>query len=115
MESLTSDWQGFLYAAISQLLFRLPLIGVYIFGIVLSFTKSEKYPKVSFLSGIGFGILLLLSVLSVFITLLPAYFSGQRYSAQSIGYILSGIGLITTIISTVATALVLRAIWKDRH
>lgn len=114
MENISSDWQGFLFAALSQLLFRLPIIAVYIVGIVLSFTKSQKHPKISSLSGIGFGILLILSILSVFITLLPVYFAGQKYSTQSISYILSGIGLITTIISTIATALLLRAIWKDR-
>lgn len=114
MENLSSDWQGFLYAVISQLLFRIPIIAVYIIGILLSFTKSEKYPRISFLSGIGFGILLILAVFSVLITLLPPYFSSQKYSAQTIGYILSGIGFITTIISTIATALILRAVWRDR-
>lgn len=109
-----ADWQGFLYVALFQLLFHIPTIAVYIVGIVIAFIKYKNHPRVSLLSGIGFAILLILSFLSILIVILPQYFFRQGYSAQNVGYILSTIGFITTLVAAGASALLLSAVWKDR-
>lgn len=115
MESLFSDSSSILYAAFFQILFHIPLIGVYIVGIVISFTKSEKYHRISLLSGIAFGILIVLSVLSSLISMLVPYLYSRRYDTQSIGMITSIIGFIMILINSGATVLLIIAIWKDRQ
>lgn len=110
----TTDWQGLAYAAFFQLLFHIPTIIVYVIGIVISFIKAKKHPKISVLSGIAFAILLILSIVSIFITLLPTYFFSRGYSTQNIGFILSTIGVIMTVFTAAASALLLSAVWKDR-
>lgn len=114
MGNLSSDWQSILYVFIIQLLFHIPTIAVYIVGIIISFIKSEKHPKISYLSGAGFGILLILTFASTIFSVLPAYLYSQKYNSQSIGYILSIINTITLVIGAAASALLIRAIWKDR-
>lgn len=114
MENTGAGWQGFLSVALIQLLFHIPTIAVYIVGIVISFIKYKNHPRVSLLSGIGFAILLILSIVSALITVLPLYFYGQKYSAQNIGYIVSTIGFFTTFIAAAASALLLSAVWKNR-
>lgn len=115
MENATANWQAIAYIAFIQLLFHLPTIIVYVIGIVAAFLKSKEHPKVSLFSGIGFAVLLILTIASISTVVLPAYFSGQGYSLKSISYVLSTIGFITTIIAAAASALLLSAIWKDRR
>ena len=110
----TTDWQGLAYAAFFQLLFHIPIIIVYGIGIVISFIKAKKHPKVSLLSGIAFVVLLILSIVSIFITLLPSYFYTRGLSTQNIGFILSTVGVIMTVFTAAASVLLLSAVWKDR-
>lgn len=106
--------QNIFYAFIIQLLFHIPTITVYIIGIVAAFTKSGKYPRISFLSGAGFSILLILTIFSTLFSLLLPYFYSQKYNVQNISYIFSVVNVITLLISAGAAVLLLQAVWKER-
>ncbi len=107
MESFDS---GILMSLLYQLLFRAPVLLVWIIGLVLCLINYSKYPAVAVRCGIACGILLLSNLISIPLSILPIMFYSQM-SATQIGYMSSGIGFVMTIFFVVGFALLLWAVW----
>lgn len=108
------DGLGIWWLAIQQIIFSLPLIAVYIAGIIISYTKAEKYPQVSLLARIGFGINLVMVFVSAFLTTLTFRLQVSGYRVTEIGLIVGIIGFVIMLINVGAIAMIIRSIWKDR-
>ena len=95
---------------------RLPLYLVFIAGVILSIVYWQKHPKVSLWALIGFGIMILLNIISPFIeNLIIRLPETHGYAHDQIGKFFAVYGIIYSIIETTALVLVLFAVFGDRQ
>ena len=92
----------------------LPLMLVYLVGIIFSATKVRLYRRAAVLALVGFGSLLLSTLVHASATLmtLPAYRGSMALS--ELGVRLALINLVTVVLTLGGTILVLLAIFADR-
>jgi hypothetical protein len=87
-----------------------PIYGMYIVGLILALKYWRKHPKVSMLTSVAIGLMLIISVLHyAAIFWLPVYLEGLGYK-----YILKAIGKTTSLLNAFAFAILLFAIFVGR-
>jgi len=101
-------------ASFLVLLPSLPLMLVYLVGIIFSATRMRLYRKAAVLAVVGFGAMLLSSLVHASGTLmtLPAYRGGMALS--ELGVRLALINLVTVVLTLGGTIIVLLAIFAGR-
>ena len=105
-----------LITTLSVLVVSLPVIIVWVIGIALALSRWRRYPQVSRFALIAFAISIVNMVVNRFLTVwLPMTMRDSGWTTAQIGTMFSAIGFITALISAIAWALVLCAIfgWRD--
>jgi hypothetical protein len=99
-----------------QFLTWLPLYLLWLLGIILAVIRWQRHPKVSILAGLAFVILIVNGMAStITFAWLPGYLqTGQNYSAEQVGQVLSVARVFFNLVSAVAWALILVAIFAER-
>jgi hypothetical protein len=95
----------------------LPLYFLWLLGIILAMIRLRRHPRVSVLAALAFVILILNSMTSSLVTTwLPGYLlKAQNFSAEQVGNVLLMVGVFFNLVSAAAWALVLVAIFAERH
>jgi hypothetical protein len=101
----------------TQFLTWLPLYLLWLLGIILALVRWQRHPTVSILAGLAFVILIVNSMASTFTTAwLPGYLqTGQNYSAEQVASVLLVVRVFFNLISALAWALILVAIFAERN
>jgi hypothetical protein len=109
------DSKQILYVLLGNLVTQIPVIILLIIGIILSFVKWSKHPKVAKFSLGGLGVLVLAILINLGLSFLriqlPLMLDGNY---QLIGYINVGISFIENLIWTFGLALLIVAVWAGR-
>ncbi len=104
-----------LYIVLGNLVTQIPVIIVLIIGIIFSFVKWSKHPKVAKIALGGLVILFFTVLLSLGLSFLrvqlPFWVNGNY---ELVSYINVGIGLIENFIWTIGLALLVYAVWVGR-
>ena len=96
-----------LVATLSNLLVQLPILLVWLIGIVLAFVFWRRHPQVSLLALIGFGLLFVLTVIGAFLNIaLPVWMSQQRIPASQMSIVYLIRGVIPSLLNAVAWVLI---------
>lgn len=104
-----------LVATLSSLLVQLPIILVWIVGLVLALIYRQRHPKVSALAFISILGLFIMLVISTYTSVwLSLGLHSQGISPSQIGITLAVRGIVTSLISTVFWALLIAAIFIGR-
>jgi hypothetical protein len=94
----------------------LPLYFLWLLGIVLAMVRFRRHPTVSVLTALACAILIVNSMASVFAnTWLQGYLLGRSFSTEQVANIMVMVGVFFNLVSAVAWALVLVAIFAERH
>lgn len=116
LEQQPVDTNSIAFSAVSSCLPQLPLILVWLVGIVLAVTRWQRHPKVSMLALIALILTLLETIVSNFLSIwLPIMLTEQGTSATQIGTIFGVWRFIASLVGAVIWGLVLAAIfrWRD--
>jgi chromate transport protein ChrA len=104
-----------LYILLGNLVTQIPLIILLIIGIIFSFLKWSKHPKVAKVCLGGLGVLVLAILINLGLSFLriqlPLMLDGNY---QLIGYINVGSSFIENLIWTFGLALLIVAVWVGR-
>jgi hypothetical protein len=101
----------------TQFLTWLPLYLLWLLGIILALVRWQRHPTVSILAGLAFVVLIVNGMASTTtIAWLPGYLqTGQNYSAEQVAHVLTVVRVFFNLISTLAWALILVAIFAERN
>jgi hypothetical protein len=93
---------------------QMPLLAVWIVGIVLAIKNWEHYQKASLLALLGFTTLILETIVFSIINMaLPQFLNS--ISASEIGLYYSAIGAVRTLLEAVSFGLLVAAIFTQRY
>ncbi len=115
IDTAGSDTARLLFAALSQLLFYLPLFIVYLVGVVVALRYRPRYP--------GMSRRVILAVVIDLVAILPgtlavayltAYRSALALDAHAIGVVYGAIGIVRALIHAAAAAVLLSAVFAER-
>jgi hypothetical protein len=98
-----------------SLLPSLPLIAVWIAGIVLSIVFMKKHKRVSMFALAVFILCIVNMFLSLIASTLPYYMNSHGMSIVQIGSYMMGFRIVNTIISIAGWALIITAVFIDRN
>lgn len=102
-------------AALGQYLLLLPLVIIWIVGIVIAITSWRKHPQISLYAVIGLGLLLLRGL---FVTganvWLPISMYERGMAVGRIGVITTMVGVLSALVASVGWVLILLAIFRYR-
>jgi hypothetical protein len=104
------------FSAVSSCLTQLPLLLVWLVGIVLAVTRWQRHPKVSLLALIALVLALLETILNGLLSVwLPMMLTEQGMDSMQIGTVFGVWRFISSIVGAVIWGLVLAAIfrWRD--
>ena len=105
---------GIAVATLSTYVAQLPVLAVWVAGIVLALTNRHKQPRLSSLVLISFGMFLLLSLLGTFLSIwMPVTFN-RYWSSEQIGLALFILGLVHSFIAAGAWIVLLVALFRGR-
>jgi hypothetical protein len=110
------DTNGVIFSTVSSCLPQLPLLLVWLVGIVLAVTRWQRHPKVSLLALIALVLALLETILNGFLSMwIPVMFTEQGMTPAQIGTAFAVWRFIASIMGAVVWGLVLVAIfrWRD--
>jgi hypothetical protein len=95
----------------------LPLYFLWVLGIVLALILFRKHPRVSMLAAAACVIMIANSMTSALVyTWLPGFLlQGQNYTQEQFSQAMAVVGVGFNLVSAVAWALILAAIFIDRH
>ncbi len=98
-----------------QLAIHLPQFAIWIVGIYLAMSRRHEHPTGYPLAALAFGILLVMSFISVIVTTtLPGFMAQRGMTPTQIGMAFSFFSIVSIIVSTVAWILVLIALFRRR-
>jgi hypothetical protein len=106
---------GFLFMILESLFISLPLIAVWIAGIVLSIIYMKKHKRVSKFALAVFILCFINLVLSQIASIMPYSFRNRGMSVTQIGFYMTFFNMIHTYISYIAWALIIAAVFVDRN
>lgn len=99
-----------------NILGQLPLLIVWLVGMILAVKNWQAYPKVSLLALIGFVTLILQSIVfSVVSMLLPEFLRQSSFSTSEIGMYFSVFGLVRSFFSAISWGFIVAAIFTYRY
>jgi hypothetical protein len=104
-----------LYIVLGNLVTQIPIIIVLVIGIIFSFVKWSKHPKVAKVALGGFGILFFTVLLNIglsFIRIKLPFWTDGNF--ELVSYINIGLGFIENFIWTIGLALLIYAVWVGR-
>lgn len=105
----------FLALFVSQIAPQLPLLGVFVVGIIIAIIRFRLHQNVSLLAIIGLSVLLIWHVLSsVVYSLVPTLAIENGWAASQMGVLYSAVGLFGALISTAAWICLLVALFGWR-
>lgn len=105
----------FVVPVLGQLVVQIPLIGIYIGGLVVAVVTWRRHPRVSLLTTIALGILLVNLIGGTFVTsLVPLLMTRGAWSASEVGSIFGVYGVLSALLTTIAFGLLLWAIFGWR-
>jgi hypothetical protein len=110
------DLTQIIYFLLGNLVTQIPILILLIVGIIFTFFKWSKHPKVAKLALCGFCIFLftiLLGLVFSFLRVQLPYLLERNYDL--ISYINIGIGFVENIVWTFGLALLFYAVWVDRE
>ncbi|MFP4345427.1 MAG: hypothetical protein ACLFU8_12100 [Anaerolineales bacterium] len=103
-------------AALGQYLLLLPLIIVWIVGIVIALTSWQKHPQISLYAVIGLGLLLLRGLVVTGVNVwLPISMYRRGMDVTRIGVISTVVGVVSALVASVGWVLILLAIFRYRN
>ncbi len=110
-----SDTFQLAFAALTHLLFQLPLLIVVVSGIVLGWQNMKKHPNTSRAAITAFSIILVTTLIFSFTSVwLPLAIYQNTGSVEAVGWITTAVNLVGTITSTAAYIFLLLAVYKWR-
>ena len=94
----------------------LPLVAVWVTGVVVAVTRWERHPRTSRLVVLGIGLLLVLTVISrILSVLLPVYLSDRaELTNEQMGWVLGGLAFLWSTLTAGVWVLLLLAIFGER-
>ena len=104
------------FSAVSSCLTQLPVILIWLVGIVLAVTRWQRHPKVSLLALIALVLALLETIVNGFLSVwIPVMLTEQGVSTAQMGTVFGIWRFISSIVGAVIWGLVLAAIfrWRD--
>ncbi|HEX8221888.1 MAG TPA: hypothetical protein VF914_22050 [Chloroflexia bacterium] len=105
---------GIAVATLSTYVAQLPVLAVWVVGIVLALTNRHKQPRLSSLVLISLGTFLVLSLLGTFLSIwLPVTFN-RSWSGEQLGLALFILGLVHSFIAAGAWIVLLVALFRGR-
>lgn len=106
---MSSDWSSILLSQLTNL----PLLLVYVVGIILAAVFWQRHPAVSLLSTLAFSILLFGQVFGVALTLWVSA-GGHDLSGQQLARLFSLLNIVRVFLGTAAWVLLLMALFGWR-
>src|SRR5262245_61278560 len=107
-----------LIPTLSAIAISTPVIIVWVIGIIWALSRWRRHPQVSRYALIAFAISIVNLIVNRFISIwAPLTMRDNGWTATQMGMFLSAFGIITALISAVAWALVICAIfgWRDQR
>jgi hypothetical protein len=106
---------NFVAASLSQLLSQVPVLIVYVIGLILALMFWKRYPLASLLTFLATGILLSLTVALTFVQ--NYFFLNHElgWSMERIGFVTSCIAFAGGFVRALAFVLLLGAVFVDRN
>jgi hypothetical protein len=104
------------FSAVSSCLTQLPLLLVWLVGIVLAVARWQRHPKVSLLALIALVLALLETILNGFLSVwIPVMLTEQGMTSMQIGTAFAIWRFVASLVGAVIWGLVLAAIfrWRD--
>ncbi|MBN1249442.1 MAG: hypothetical protein JXC32_17405 [Anaerolineae bacterium] len=100
---------------LSNLLVQLPIIVLWIVGVVVALLRWSRHPRVSLLTLIGLLILLLQSLVTgLLVPWLQITLLGRGMHGSRMGMLMGVVGVVASLIKTGAWGLILVAIFSGR-
>jgi len=100
----------------SVLIVQIPLIIVWLFGIIIAIARWKKHPQISLLSIIAITGLLFLSVAGNFLGVwLPVMLRTNNWNINRIGVINAAVGFVRSLLAAILWGLLLAAIFSKRN
>jgi hypothetical protein len=106
-----------LFSSLNVLSFLIPVIIVWVIGIALALSRWKRHPKVSLFAIIAFVVMIGSSVIFRVISAMgPMMMAQSGWAPSEMGPVFAVIGIVSTLITAVAWALILCAIfgWRAR-
>ena len=108
--------QNELVMAGMYMLGQLPMLILWIVGIILALKNWTDYPRVSLLALIGFITLILQAIIFSFINvMLPQFLSQKGSSGSEIGLYFSIFGVVRSVFGALSWGLIVAAIFTQRY
>ena len=107
-----------LLPALAAIAMATPVIIVWVIGIAMALSRWRRHPRVSLFALIGCAVMVVITIVSRFLTIsLPAMMAHRGWTFSQLGPIFTAIGVVTSLISAGAWALVICAIfgWRDQR
>jgi hypothetical protein len=102
-------------AIFSNLLVQLPVILVWLVGVILSLSYWRRHPKVSRFTLIAIAVLFVESLAGTYLSLyLPLTLSERGWNSGRLGILLSTVGFARALVRAVSWGLLLAAIFARR-
>ncbi len=99
----------------STLPYRLPHLLVVVAGLLFAVSRLSRFPRISRLAIVAFGVMLLVDVFGIFSPLITHYVYQSTQNIQKMGLVSFVIGTITSLIHAAAFGLLVYAVWADRR
>ena len=107
-----------LVTILSTIVISLPVIIVWVIGIALALSRWRRHPRVSQFALIACAVMIINTAANRSLTIwMPLAMRDYGWTAVQIGSFFSAIGIITSLISATAWALVICAVfgWRDQR
>lgn len=112
MESLTTDYLRML---LFPFLLSIPIFIVIIGGIALSIFRYKTSPKTSLFSIVGLLIIAIVRVIYILQPILNVWLIQSKIEPDTFNYLFGTISVITALLSAIALAILIFAIWSQRE
>jgi hypothetical protein len=100
----------------SVLIVQIPLILVWLVGIIIAIARWKKHPRISLLSVIAITGLLFLSIAGNYLGMwLPVMLRANNWNISRIGVINTAVGFVRSLLSAILWGLILAAIFSKRN
>jgi hypothetical protein len=112
-----TEIEALVAALFTNLATAAPLFIVWAIGIVLALSRWRRHPRVSQFAIIAFAVMIVATVITrIIYILLPVMMRNAYWAASEFGTIYTAIGIVSTLVETVASGLLLWAIfgWREQ-
>ena len=99
---------------LQMLPYVLPNMVVATIGLIVSFSRSRRFPRAGRLAVAAFALILFLNFTSIFLPILTFKVYDATNSTETVGWVSFAVGTVKSIINAGALGLLIYALWTER-